>query len=149
MGLMKYITSSFFVLLLFLTSCTSQKKMQTKTPFKIGNATSQQYIGGREESRSGTELRIPLSFSNTIEIKINHVFFRGKEAQSALDTLENEKVLVVKMPNDLIESSEAINLKLKFDEAVISYNENGETKYAKVQGIKQKQPLIYKSAPKN
>lgn len=149
MGLMKFITSSIFVFLLFLTSCTSQKKMQATPPFEIGNATSQQYMGGREESSSGTELRIPLSFSNNIEIKVNQVYFRGKEAQALIDTIENEKVLVVKMPNNLKESLEAINLKLNSDEAVISYNENGETKYAKIHGIKQKQPLIYKSTPKN
>ena len=146
---MKYILSCFLLICLCLTSCTSQKKLQTEIPFEIGKAISQQYVGGREESGSGTELRIPVSLLNTSDIEIKEVYFRGKQVKALVNTVDNEEIIIVRIPNNSPESSETSDLKLNTDEAVISYNENGEMKYAKVNGIKQKQPLIYKGAPKN
>ena len=149
MGLMKYVLSYFLLFCLCLTSCTSQKKLQTETPFKIGESSSQPYVGGREESGSGTELRIPVSLLNTADIELNEVYFRGKQVKAFVNTVDNQNMIVVRIPNNNPESSETLDLKLNTDEAVISYNEDGEMKYAKVNGIKQKQPLIYKGAPKN
>jgi hypothetical protein len=106
-------------------------------------------VGGREESGSGTELRIPVSLLNTSDIEIKEVYFRGKQVKALVNTVDNEEIIIVRIPNNSPESSETSDLKLNTDEAVISYNENGEMKYAKVNGIKQKQPLIYKGAPKN
>ena len=149
MGLMKYVLSCFILFCLSLTSCTSQKKLQTETPFEIGKASSQPYVGGREESGSGTELRIPVSFLNTTDIEIKEIYFRGKQVKALVNTVDNQEMIVVRIPNNNPESSETLDLKLNTDEAVISYNEDGEMKYAKINGIKQKQPLIYKGAPKN
>ncbi|WP_324024683.1 hypothetical protein QSV08_15790 [Maribacter sp. BPC-D8] len=146
---MKYVLSCFILFCLCLTSCTSQKKLQTETPFEIGKASSQPYVGGREESGSGTELRIPVSFLNTTDIEIKEIYFRGKQVKALVNTVDNQEMIVVRIPNNNPESSETLDLKLNKDEAVISYNEDGEMKYAKINGIKQKQPLIYKGAPKN
>ncbi|MEP2239615.1 MAG: hypothetical protein ABJI22_14705 [Maribacter sp.] len=146
---MKYVLSCFLIFCLCLTSCTSQKKLQTETPFEIGNATCQPYTGGREESGSGTELRIPVSLLENSDIELNEVYFRGKQVKAVVNTVDNQKMILVRIPNNNPESSETLKLALNTDEAVISYNENGEVKYAKVDGIKQKQPLIYKGAPKN
>ena len=149
MGLMKYVLSYFLIFCLCLTSCISQKKLQTETPFEIGKASSQPYVGGREESGSGTELRIPVSLLENSDIVINEVYFRGKQVKALVNTVDNQNMIVVRIPNDSPESSETKDLSLNSDEAVISYLDNGETKYAKVKGVKQKQPLIYKGAPKN
>jgi len=149
MGLMKYVFSCFLLFSLCLTSCTSQKNLQVETSFEIGNATCHQYAGGREESGSGTELRIPVSLLENSDVELIEVYFRGKQVKALVNTVDNQKMIVVRIPNNNSESSETIDFELNADEAVISYNENGETKYAKVNGIKQKQPLIYKGAPKN
>lgn len=146
---MKYLNSCFLLFCLCLTSCTSQKNLQTEIPFEIGKATCQQYVGGREESGSGIELRIPVSLMDNSEIKVGEVYFRGKQVKALMDTIEDNKVIVVRMPDNSPESSETKSFSLKIDEAIVSYLENGETKYTKVEGIKQKQPLIYKGAPKN
>ena len=149
MGLMKYLYSCFILFCLCLTSCTSQKKLQTEIPFDIGKATCQQYVGGREESGSGTELKIPVSLLDNSDIEVSEVYFRGKQVKALVHTVENKKVIVVRIPKDSPESAETLDLSLNSDEAVISYLENGVIRYAKVKGIKQKQPLIYKGAPKN
>lgn len=149
MGLMKYVTSYFLLFCLCLTSCTSQKKLQTETPFEIGNASCQQYVGGREESGSGTELRIPVASFQKDTIELHEVYFRGKQVKALVNTIDDQDMIVVRISNEMSDSSETKSLNLNSDEAVISYIENGETKFTKISGIKQKQPLIYNGIPKN
>ncbi|TDT46390.1 hypothetical protein CLV90_0440 [Maribacter spongiicola] len=146
---MKYVLSCFLIFCLCLTSCTSQKKLQVETPFEIGNATCQQYAGGREESGSGTELRIPISLLENSDVELNEVYFRGKQVKALVNTVDHQKMIVVRISNEMSDSSETKSLNLNSDEAVISYIENGEAKFTKISGIKQKQPLIYNGVPKN
>ncbi|MEO9480674.1 MAG: hypothetical protein ABJO28_20135 [Maribacter dokdonensis] len=123
--------------------------MQAEPSFDIGKASCQEYVSGREESGSGTELRIPVMLIENSDIQMNHVYFRGKQVDAIINTVNGENVIVVRIPNTASKSPEAIDLNLGKDEAVVSYSENGKLKYAKVSDIKQKQPLIYKGAPKN
>ncbi len=146
---MKYLNTYFLLFCLCLTSCTSQKKLQTEPSFDIGKASCQEYVSGREESGSGTELRIPVTLIENSDIQMNHVYFRGKQVDAIVNTVNGENVIVVRIPNTASKSPEAIDLNLGKDEAVVSYSENGKLKYAKVSDIKQKQPQIYKGAPKN
>jgi len=146
---MKYLNTYFLLFCLCLTSCTSQKKLQAEPSFDIGKASCQEYVSGREESGSGTELRIPVTLIENSDIQMNHVYFRGKQVDAIVNTVNGENVIVVRIPNTASKSPEAIDLNLGKDEAVVSYSENGNLKYAKVSDIKQKQPLIYKGAPKN
>ena len=146
---MKYLNTYFLLFCLCLTSCTSQKKLLVEPSFDIGKASCQEYVSGREESGSGTELRIPVTLIENSDIKMNHVYFRGKQVDAIVNTVNGENVIVVRIPNTASKSPEAIDLNLGKDEAVVSYSENGKLKYAKVSDIKQKQPQIYKGAPKN
>ncbi|SIQ05503.1 hypothetical protein [Maribacter ulvicola] len=146
---MKYVFTCFLIFSLCLYSCSSQKKLQVETPFKIGKATCQQYTSGREESGSGTELRIPVLLLENSGVELNEVYFRGKQVKAIVNTVDNQKMIVVRISKGIAKSSENLDLELNTDEAIISYNENGRIKYAKVNDIKQKQPLIYKGAPKN
>ncbi|WP_340157375.1 hypothetical protein [uncultured Maribacter sp.] len=123
--------------------------MQAEPSFDIGKASCQEYVSGREESGSGTELRIPVTLIDNSDIQMNHVYFRGKQVDAIVNTVNGENVIVVRIPNTASKSPEAIDLNLGKDEAVVSYSENGKLKYAKVSDIKQKQPQIYKGAPKN
>ncbi|HAF78514.1 MAG TPA: hypothetical protein DCG42_14460 [Maribacter sp.] len=123
--------------------------MQAEPSFDIGKASCQEYVSGREESGSGTELRIPVSLIENSDIQMNHIYFREKQVDAIVNTVNGENVIVVRIPNTASKSPEAIDLNLGKDEAVVSYSENGKLKYAKVSDIKQKQPQIYKGAPKN
>lgn len=123
--------------------------MQAEPSFDIGKASCQEYVSGREESGSGTELRIPVTLIENSDIQMNHVYFREKQVDAIVNTVNGENVIVVRIPNTASKSPEAIDLNLGKDEAVVSYSENGKLKYAKVSDIKQKQPQIYKGAPKN
>ncbi|MDP2526659.1 hypothetical protein Q8W31_11255 [Maribacter dokdonensis] len=123
--------------------------MQAEPSFDIGKASCQEYVSGREESGSGTELRIPVTLIDNSDIQMNHVYFRGKQVDAIVNTVNGENVIVVRIPNTASKSPEAIDLNLGKDEAVVSYSENGKLKYAKVSDIKQKQRQIYKGAPKN
>tara|TARA_B100000427_G_C15022150_1_gene383030 strand:+ start:125 stop:496 length:372 start_codon:yes stop_codon:yes gene_type:complete len=123
--------------------------LQAEPSFDIGKASCQEYVSGREESGSGTELRIPVSLIENSDIQMNHIYFREKQVDAIVNTVNGENVIVVRIPNTASKSPEAIDLNLGKDEAVVSYSENGKLKYAKVSDIKQKQPQIYKGAPKN
>lgn len=147
---MKNLGYSILVLVFGLLSCSSQKKLQTMTPFEIGNATCQQWTGGRAESGTGTTLKIPVSQMDVNAIELKEVFFRGKKVSVILEEENDEKYAVANFSSKNDNSIEETN-KLKLDptEAVLSYLENGELKYTKVTGIKDKQPILYKGKPKN
>ena len=142
----------YFVLVLVfgLLSCSSQKKLQTMTPFEIGSATCQQWSGGRGESGTGTTLKIPVSQFDSNSIELKEVFFRGKKVSVVMEKENGEKYAIANVSSKNDKSTEETN-KLKLDptEAVLSYLENGELKYTKVIGIKDKQPILYKGKPKN
>lgn len=132
-----------------LFSCSSQKKLQTQTPFEIGNVTCQEYIGGMEKSGTGMTLRIPVTIDPTAEIEMMEVFFRGKKATVSMEEMDGKRYAIAKIPNSKGGSSETVDLNLALTEAVLSFKEKGKLKYTKITDIKQKQPLIYKSIPKN
>lgn len=146
---MKNLSVCYLFICLCLTSCLSQKKLQTETSFEIGKATSQSWVGGREESNSGVELYIPITFTYKMAVEIQEVYFRGKQVVPTVNSIEGQNVVVARIPNSQPESSETIDLGLQSNEAVLKYLENNEIKYTKITDIKQKQPLIYKSASKN
>ena len=140
----------YFVLMLVfsLLSCSSQKRLQSEIPFKMGNATCQQWSGGRAESGTGTTLKIPISQFDTIEFR--EVFFRGYRTTLGIKGENEIKYLVANFSDEKDGSSEG---KDKFDleptEAVVSYLEGGKLKYARVTGIKDKQPILYRGKSKN
>ncbi|WP_339835365.1 hypothetical protein [uncultured Maribacter sp.] len=146
---MKNLSVCYLFICLCLTSCLSQKKLQTGTSFEIGKATSQSWVGGREESSSGVELNIPITFTDKMAVEVQEVYFRGKQVVPTVNSIEGQNVVVARIPNSQPESSETIDLGLQSNEAVLKYLENNEIKYTKITDIKQKQPLIYKSASKN
>jgi hypothetical protein len=148
MGLMKYFKNYLLFCFLCLCSCTAQKILQTETPFELGKATCQHYVGGLEESESGVELRIPLSIIDNATIEVQQIYFRGKQVKAALGTTGNKKEIIVRMQSNLPESLETKGFALESDEAVLKYTGNGETKFTKVKSIKQKPPLLYKSSAK-
>lgn len=146
MGNLKYI---LLIMAFGLFSCSSQKKLQTETPFEMGNASCQEYLGGKEESGTGMLLRIPLTVDDEGTTVFNEVFFRGKQAAVTMEEKDGMRFAVAKIPNAKGGSAEAVALKLASTEAILSYTDNGKLKYTKITDIKQKQPLIHNSIQKN
>ena len=158
-----------------LSSCSSQKKLQSNPPFTVEGPTCQKWTGGMENSGSGLEVRIPITYVNKESIAVQQLFFRGQITDLTTEMVNEERFVVGKFSNKKLEKPDIIMhsdpkkefgnqppklntgekidspFELNEDEAVISYiDKQGTTiKYTKISGIKELQPLIYSSKPKN
>lgn len=161
---MKTITYMFLVLTLALSSCSSQKNMVAEAPFEMGAATCQAWAGGRAEAGSGLLLEIPVINGNVEEVKLQQAFFRGKIADVEMESTENGWVAKANFRNqnagkpdmkmDADSKQEIGNqppkLQEKFpfelgdNECVLSFMDGDTVKYFKVEGIKEKNPKMYK-----
>ncbi|MGB5820128.1 MAG: hypothetical protein WBG90_11650 [Saonia sp.] len=170
---MKHWSYIVLVLSMGFSSCSSQKILETKTPFIIGSASCQEWIGGREESGSGLTLKVPVSNSIDNTIIFRNVYFRGKMTEVYRNTVDGELFVMGKFVSEKIDKPDIVMhadstqevgnqppklnkkntmespFELKNDEAVLSYIENGTEKYVKISGIQERPALIYQSKPKN
>ncbi|MGY8914440.1 MAG: hypothetical protein ACKVJF_05065 [Flavobacteriales bacterium] len=168
---MKSIKINILILCIGLTSCSSQKKLQTEVPFDIGMATVQEWMGGKEESGTGYLVTVPI-LTITKDVSFQEIYYHGQVAQVTADT--NGEGFMVKgnfvrasHKSDLIMHADSkkevgnqppsmqegpikdFPFDLEPEEAVLSYIVKNRVKYVKISGIKEKTPLIYSSKPKN
>lgn len=162
---------NFLILCIGLTSCSSQKKLQTEVPFEIGTASVQEWLGGKEESGTGYLVSVPV-FAITKDVNFQEMYYQGQIAQVTTET--NSDGITVKAnfvhashKPDLIMHAdpkkevgnqppslqEDPNMEFPFElepqEAVLSYIVKNRIKYVKISGIKEKEALIYSTKPKN
>jgi hypothetical protein len=161
---MRILLITVFAMVFSLSGCSSQKKLVKNAPFEMGQATCQSWTGGRHESSSGIKLEIPLLAEQMNDMKMQQAFFRGKVADLKLESREGEWVATANLMNRSIEKPDIImhedskeevgnqppTLQEKFpfeispNECVISYMDGDKVKYFKIEGVKEKKPLIYK-----
>jgi hypothetical protein len=115
---MRILLITVFAMVFSLSGCSSQKKLAKTAPFEMGQVTCQSWTGGRAESGSGIKLEIPVLSENMDNMKMQQAFFRGKVADISMNTIEGK--------------------------CVISYMDGDKVKYYKIEGVKEKKPLIYK-----
>ncbi|NNC33939.1 MAG: hypothetical protein HKO09_03580 [Croceitalea sp.] len=158
------LTTYVFVTILFsLSACSSQKKLANDPPFEVGKTTCQKWVGGLAESGTGMLLEIPISNMATDGVVMHQAYFRGMVTNLNLENHEGQKIAKANFMNkknqkpDMIMSGNSLDevgnqapkQKEKFpfdlspDQCVISYMEGNTVKYIKIQGIKEKRPLIY------
>jgi len=139
------------VLALFtaILSCTSQKTLVESNSFEIGNAICQKWVGGKEKSGSGMDIMIAASFPEDSSVILKDIFFRGKQVPVTLFTDMDNTFIKAEILTNAESSKEKFDFELEPTQAVLSYLENDTLKYTKISGIKEKQPLLYNSRPKN
>ena len=160
-------TKSFYIIILVvigLTSCASQKKLQKKTPFIVQEITLYKWSNSIEKSDSGIEIKIPIRQMIEEDIDFKYLYFRGRVAEITTKNSNGSKYLIANFINeklqklDIVMHSDSknevgnqppllnINKEIEFpfqladDEAVLSYIENNgkKLKYTKLTGIKEK-----------
>lgn len=162
-------------MLITISSCSSQKKLQENAPFKVSTPTSQKWVGGKEKSGSGTEVKIPISQIKDENIAMQQLYFRGKITDVTYEVNNGKRYILAKFldkefhQNDIImhgniknevgnrppklekNENEQFPFVIENNEAILSYIEKDgkKVKYIKITGIKQKQPLIYSSKQMN
>lgn len=152
---------SLFAVIATLFQCASLK-FEDNPPFKINSATFKNYIGGMP-GVSGTNVVINYEANTTVNF--DSLFFKGRKAKIELESIEKKNYIKGHFNTSTVNSKEDLMLhkdgkkeygnkipekkfpfELKENEAVISYLENGETKYFKVENIKKGEAVFYPSA---
>lgn len=161
---MKTVTYMLFVLAFSLVGCSSQKKMVENPPFDLGEATCQAWKGGRAETGSGLLLEIPVMGDASDQVKLQQAYFRGKITDVKMEAIEGGWVAKANFMDGNAEKKDMVMhadskqevgnqppnrdgkfpFELEQDQCVLSYMEGDSVKYFKLEGIKEKQALIYK-----
>ncbi len=147
-----------------LVSCASQKKMQTQPPFVLQEASIQKWAGGKEDSDSGIEIKIPISEFKKEDITFKEIYFRGRISTATLKSTDDKQYVMAKYTDQKFQKPDIIMhadprkevgnqppmpnkakeidfpFELADDEAVVSYTEynSDKLKFTKIIGIKEK-----------
>ena len=161
---MKQMMATLIVLTLGLSGCSSQKKLSEEAPFVVKDAVCQTWVGGREESGKGMEVRLDLSSISEDQVELHQLFFRGRVADITISTSEKgtmatcnfiEQEKQISMHSDPMKEvgnqpprmKSAEEKKFPFelgpDEAVISYREGDHVRYYKITGVVEKPGRAY------
>lgn len=159
---MRVFTYTILAMIFTLSGCSSQKKLVKNHPFELGEATCQTWVGGRPESGSGINFEVPVLANS--DLKMQQAYFRGKVADINMKTVDGKLMAKASFMNtnldkpDIIMHSDATKevgnqapklqekspFEIEADECVISYLDGDKVKYFKIEGVKEKQALIYK-----
>lgn len=164
-------TVYIIILYLCFTSCSSQQqtpmKLQEKAPFTIISVFAQPWTGGQPDSGSGINVQMTIQNLNKKNIQLLDFYFRGKQTKLEDISTNNNGLYIARYLKEAEKEvvlhnnsqKEAQNqpptlqptlpFKLKDNEGVISYIENGTIKYYKLKNIVEKFPNFYPSAPQN
>ena len=166
---MKFLKNISFSLLLVLilssfSQCSSAQKLEKSSLMNFGDVYCQKWVAGIKEGGSGINLFIPVAKSNK-NSQLDSVYFRGKVAKLKFDSVNKQYYANFKnaQKKDIILSSDPkkeygnsvpqlpkkIPFELKESECVVSYIENKNTKYVKINNINEKPLLSYPSEPPN
>ncbi|WP_179344667.1 hypothetical protein [Winogradskyella ursingii] len=113
-------------------------KLEKKPPILVEAVYTQSWVSGVEGGGSGTNLFIETTDRNIV---LDSVYFRNSKVK--LETKPSDDTLYIGRfgSNVYPKQSEGVEnfpFQLENDECVVSYNENGTTKYFKFTGIKER-----------
>ncbi len=162
---MKKLLLATILLIMGLSGCSSQKKIEAKAPFTVKNATCESFVGGREESGSGFVVKLPIAAEENADITYQKLYFRGHILSLQEGSDEDNMILeavyrraegskpdiimhadpkkeVGNQPPKLKPRKKDFPFSLNPDQAVIEYTHGGDTKYFMIEGIKDKPQRI-------
>jgi hypothetical protein len=167
---MSYIKkTSLFILLgfviIFISQCSSTKKLQTKLSLKIGDVYYQSWVSGIKNAGSGTNIYIEIT-SNPKQFEFDSVYFQGKSAKLEFfsntsligkfnSNINSKKDMVMsnepyaEYGNKVPKISKQTPFDLKDNQCVISYKDANKIKYLVIDNVRKKELLAYPSSPNN
>ncbi len=145
------------VLTMSFLQCSSSKfKLQEKAPLEYNRPYFQEWVAGIKDGGSGVNIYFPNLVIKNNAI-VDSVFFRKMKGKlrngkaSYFASLRKEKPQDIDMSGDpKAEYGNKIPefpFDLEYDECVVSYIENGETKYFKIVDMKEKEGEYYPTSP--
>lgn len=156
---------AFSFIIIVILSCSSHKETYQTLPFEVESTYFQKWIGGQEQTGSGTNFHLKLKKPLPENTTIKKIFFQNKESEV---TQENETTFIALFytkPQDkaliLDENStkeygnkapEIIRpeFKLQNNEAILEFHIGNKVQYYKLVDIKEKELIAYPATrPRN
>lgn len=136
--------------------------LEKNSEIQTSQAYFQKWIAGQEAGGNGINIFFP-GLINRNNYSLKQVYFRGmigtiqsgKASYFAKLTYNNKDIIMSNDPNEeygntIPDNNEDSSFVLKDNECVISYIDNGETKYVKIKNIVEKESEYFPSAsPRN
>jgi len=154
------------LILLSLFQCASAPRLENgEQVFGIGEIYYQKWVAGIPNGGSGINLYFTTAYEK-YGLVIDSIYFRGKIAKpkfnpesqmfiASFQSINNKKDIILSDKPNAEFGNEAPIIPKKFpfdlkeDECVISYIDGNNTRYFKIENIKEKQMLSYPSTPSN
>ncbi|MFC4722923.1 hypothetical protein ACFO5O_11360 [Geojedonia litorea] len=159
---------SMFVFLSSFSQCTDERSLQDDAPVTFGDVYYQYRAQAVRDLETSFTLVIPLKNDLPSSITLDSVYFKGKSAKLQT-TVNKDNFYFAKFitkpaySEDIILSSDLaeehqnkppkppirIPFELKSNECIISYIQDGKTRYYKIKGIVQKRQNGVPMSPNN
>lgn len=151
------------LLIIFLTQNCNPKattiEPQEKLPAEIVEVYFQKWIGGQQQTGSGTDFHIQFQTTLPKDVELKKVYFQNNEANfEEQDTTTFVAHLIFKPKSDIILDADSKkeygnkapeiknkNSDLQSDEAILEFVKNGKVIKVKIQNIKEKEIVAYPS----
>lgn len=139
----------------FSFQCAGQKKgtfttvFEKQLPFKVKPVSFQEWYAGIKVGGTGINIFVPIT-DLTENVEINRIYFRNLTAELSKKDGKYFASLKNKSRNYTFKKSEAsadYPFRLKDDECVVSYIENGTTKYLKIATVNEFAGVYYENGP--
>ena len=153
-----------FSLGLLLVACSSQKKLETSTPFTLGEVYAQKWIVENSTKDSGYEVVIPIMSLDENEAVLQNLYHKGKMVDISIELRESGMIALAEytkeelLKKDILvpesdkgkrkknsKKMELFPFELQDTEAVLSYLQKDKVRYIKLTGIRQNPVVAYES----
>lgn len=150
-----------------LMGCASQKPFQDDPPFQVTDPTAQMWMGGREATGTGMDLRLRYTPGMPGEVRPDSLYFRGQVMPATVEDTETGMLVTGSFRTDLGGETDRVMhadarkevgnqppkplpdpefpFELEPDQAVMSYTRlsDGKRFYVRVDGVKEKPARVY------
>jgi hypothetical protein len=149
-----------------LLGCATKKEAKTELPFSLGQVYSQRWIVEENPEEIGYDVIIPIRILNTRRATLQKLYHRGKSIDVKIELRKIGAVAVAEYPMEILHKTnramghssenraENISDRMSFPslpfqlteaQAVLTYLEDGEIKYFKIESIRQNPIMSYPS----
>lgn len=151
---MKLIKKSIYTLfvtfaILSTLQCSSSKyKLQETSTFQFDKVYFQEWYAGIKVGGTGINMYFP-NLNDANIVRMDSVYFRNLKGKLVRGRAMYSAILKNRSPYDTTPINPSVKppFKLSANECVVSYIENGETKYFKLKNLKEREGIYYEDGP--
>lgn len=146
-----------------LFGCASKKELKTELPFRLGQVYAQRWIIEENPEEIGYDVIIPIRSLNTRRATLQKLYHRGKAINVKIELRKIGAVAIAEYPMGILDKTNTsirdsspngnegtfneslLPFKISRTQAVLTYLEDGEIKYFKIESVRQNPIMSYSS----